>query len=382
MCKMTEKLYYADAYISEFSATVLNCSACDGGYDVILDRSAFFPEEGGQSSDNGYISDACVKHVFERDGVIHHITDSPVSGTVDCRIDFAERFEKMQLHTAEHILCGIIHKMFGLDNVGFHLGDDEVTFDISLPLTREQLDTVEDAACEAVFSNVRVETSFPTPEQLTSLEYRAKLDLSENVRLVKIGDIDTCACCAPHVAYTGEIGAIKLLHAERHRGGMRIWMTAGRRAVADYRNKFENVSKIGAMLSVPAEDTASALEKYMSDTENLKYQLAKARQIYVRTLASDVALTDGNALCLLEEVGIEELRMFVNYALSRVGGMLVAIAGYEGDYKYVIGSKNSDLSDEAKKINAALSGRGGGRGNMIQGSFKSSIVDIKEYFGV
>lgn len=383
MSEVTEKLYYSDAYISEFSASVISCNACDGGFDTVLDRTAFFPEEGGQSSDHGYIGTSKVLSVYESGGVVHHITDSALDGTqVLCKIDFDERFEKMQLHTAEHILCGIIHRMYGLDNVGFHLGDDEVTFDVSSPLTREQLDAVESAACEAVFANVRVETSFPTPQELSNMEYRAKLDLSENVRLVKIGDVDTCACCAPHVAYTGEIGAIKLLHAERHRGGMRIWMTAGRRAVHDYRDKFENVMRIGAMLSVPAKDTADALEKYMSDTEQLKYLLKETRRIYVKSLSSSVQLTAGNVLELIEGVGIEELRMYVNYALSRVGGMLVAISGDEGDYKYVIGSTTIDMSAEAKKINTALNGRGGGRGNMIQGSFAASITQIKEYFNV
>lgn len=383
MLELTRKLYYEDAYISEFSARVVSCRACDGGFDTVLDKTAFFPEEGGQASDRGYIGSARVSYVYERDGIVHHLTDSaPSDGEVLCRLDFDERFEKMQLHTAEHILCGIIHRMYGLDNVGFHLGDDEVTFDISSPLTREQLDAVEDAACEAVFANIKIETLFPTPEQLSEIEYRAKLDITEGIRLVRIGDVDTCACCAPHVARTGEIGAIKMLHAERHRGGMRIWMTAGRRAVADYRNKFENISRVGAMLSVPATDTADTLEKYMSDTDELKYLLKESRRIYVKSLASTVELTEGNVLELLFGVGIEELRMYVNYALSRVGGMLVAISGDEGDYKYVIGAKDMDLSAESKKINAALNGRGGGRGNMIQGSFSASIVDIKKYFGV
>ena len=381
MSRLTEKLYYEDAYISNFSATVLEIEKTDRGYLVVLDRTAFFPEEGGQSADTGYIGDARVIDVTEHGGVIYHLTATrPTAITVSCSLDFDERFEKMQLHSAEHILCGIIHKMFGLDNVGFHLGDDEVTFDISSPLTRDQLDAVESAACEAVFRNIRIETSFPTQDELSAIQYRSKLDILDNVRLVKIGDVDTCACCAPHVLYTGEIGAIKLLHAERHRGGMRIWMCAGRRAVLDYRNKFENISRVSALLSVPARDTADALERYIAETEKLKFLLKSARSKYAEALAAGVTPTDGNLVAYIEDGGVEELRSFVNSAIDKVGGVLVALCGTDGDYKYLIASRDRDLSSDVKEYNAALSGRGGGRGGAVQGSFAAPLSKIKAYF--
>ena len=141
---MTEKLYYQDAYIAEFSANVLSVNPLDSGYDVVLDKTAFFPDEGGQGSDTGRIGNAVVSQVFEEEGILHHITDvAPSLGENNCSLDFSIRFEKMQCHTAEHILCGIIHRLFGLDNVGFHLGADEVTFDVNGILTREQLNMVE-----------------------------------------------------------------------------------------------------------------------------------------------------------------------------------------------------------------------------------------------
>jgi len=154
---MTEKLYYKDAYIKEFEAEIVSLSPCEGGFDIVLDRTAFFPEEGGQSADTGFIGSSRVQHAYERDGVVHHITDSAPEGkTVSCVLDFSARFEKMQCHTAEHILCGIIHRLFGLDNVGFHLGDEEVTFDVNGVLDRAQLDKVEEIANNAVFSNWQI----------------------------------------------------------------------------------------------------------------------------------------------------------------------------------------------------------------------------------
>ena len=378
---MTEKLYYNDAYISSFFASVLQSEECEGGFDTVLDKTAFFPEEGGQSSDKGTIDCARVSHVYEKDGVVHHITDKRLSlGDVSCSIDFAERFDKMQCHTAEHILCGIIHRLFGLENVGFHIGDSEVTFDISAPLSRDELNRVEQMANEAVFANVKVETFFPTPDELPSLEYRSKLDLSENVRLVKIGEVDTCACCAPHVSRTGEIGMIKILETMKHRGGMRIWMVAGGRALSDYNRKYENIREISAALSVPQHETAEALGKYMHEAEQIKYELKCSRRAIAEARAESVRETDGNAVYYLSGCGMEELRSFAAIATGRIGGILVSLCGEEGNYKYIITSESVDLSSKIKEINSALSGRGGGKPNAVQGSFAASLADIRAYF--
>ena len=377
---MTVKLYYDDAYIKEFSAKVLSVTECDGGFDVVLDRTAFFPEEGGQSSDRGYIDSGFVSHVYEEGGVVHHITDkAPLGKDVTATLLFDERFEKMQQHTTEHILCGIIHKLFGFDNVGFHLGDGEVTFDVNGVMTREMLDEAERLANEAVFSNLDVTAYFPSAEELKNIDYRAKLELTENVRLVKIGDVDTCACCAPHVAKTGEIGLIKVLDFMKHRGGTRIWLAAGRRALSDYRNRYENVLKISSILCAPQGDVASALEKYVKDTEDIKRALKESRAALAENMAYSVPFTEGNRVVVLDGFSIDELRAFSNIAKEKVRGFLVALSGEGEEYKYVISSAE-EISQRIKEINAALKGKGGGRGNMAQGSFGVSLEKIEAYF--
>ena len=276
---MTQKIYYKDAYIKEFDAEIISVTPTeDGRFDVILSATAFFPEEGGQSSDSGFIGNTRVLHAFEENLTVHHITDShPGEGGVHCTLDYEERFDKMQCHTAEHILCGIIHRLFGLENVGFHLGKDEITFDVDGVLTREDLDRVEDLANEAVFANIPIETFFPTPDELPNITYRSKLELTENVRIVKIGDVDTCACCAPHVARTGEVGLIKILDFEKHRGGLRIRMVAGLRAVLDYRTKYANIKEISALLSEPQHTTAEALVRFSADFEETRGKLKASR---------------------------------------------------------------------------------------------------------
>ncbi len=379
----TTKLYYEDAYIKKFSAAVMSVIERGDKYAVILDKTAFFPEEGGQSSDKGTIGGISVVGVYEKDGIIEHITEKPLATgiTVECVIDFDERFEKMQLHTAEHIVSGVFHSLFGLENVGFHLGDDVVTLDINGVLSREELNRAEELANKAVFENIPVTVIYPTSEELVSLEYRSKLDITENVRIVNIGKYDSCACCAPHVAYTGEIGIIKLLDFMKHRGGTRITMLAGARALLDYREKYKNILAISAMLSIPQHETADGLSVYMKNTvqteQNLKSALLKIAELE----AEKTEKTDGNHVRLLHGVGIAEAREFVNIALKKIGGVLVALVGEDGAYQYIMASQNLDMREVLKNANAALSGKGGGKPPMMQGTFSASLSEIKAYFG-
>lgn len=379
---MTEKLYYKDAYLAEFSATVLACDAVDGGYRVVLDKTAFFPEEGGQYSDRGYIESTRVSGVREESGVIYHISDSPVTvgENVTCRIDFDERYEKMQCHTAEHILSGLIHTYFGLDNVGFHLGADYVTMDVSGVLERQDLDRIEDLANAVVFANVAVTSEFPTPDELPTMNYRAKLDLTENVRIVRIGEFDACACCAPHVARSGECGLIKILDFQKLRGGIRMFITAGRRALAYFRAMFTAAGEISQLLSVPKEEIADgvsklaeALAKERADFKTYRLSSAKAR-------AAAIEPTSGNLVLYFADLEGEELRVLASEAMSAVDGILVVLGGPDGAYKYVIASNSTDLRVASRDINAALGGRGGGSPTMIQGSFTADLDAIKSYF--
>ena len=377
---MTEKLFYKDSYISEFEAEVVSYLQVEDGFDLALSKTAFFPESGGQSSDSGYIGDSIVTYVYEKDEVIYHrVNKLPEGKHVSCKINFAERFDKMQQHTAEHILCGIIHRLYGYDNVGFHLGDDVVTFDINHPLTKEQIDLVEELANQAVFQNIKVETSFPAADKLEKMLYRSKLDFLDNVRIVKIGDVDSCACCAPHVNYTGEIGLIKCLDFMSHRGGVRITMCAGSRALRDYREKYRNIREISAMLCEPQSTTSDGLKKYMLDREKDRFELRTIKKAYAESLASAVS-AEKNYVIVLENLDMDDAREFANRSVLNVGGIVVALIGKENDYKYIMASRTKDLRSMSKDINQKLNGRGGGQPQMIQGSLFTTLEKIKEYF--
>ncbi len=379
---MTEKLYYNDAYIKEFSATALSSEKIGELYDTVLDKTAFFPEEGGQYADSGEISGVRVLDVKEKEGVIHHYTEKevPTGIPLACKIDFDERYEKMQCHTGEHILSGLFHSLFGLDNVGFHLGKCDVTMDVSKPLTKEELYRVERLANEIIYENVEVTTSFPTHEELLSLEYRSKLDLTENVRIVKIGEYDSCACCAPHVARTGEIGLIKILDCAKLRGGMRINITAGRRAMRTFSALYEAVAGISAALSVPKSDVEGEVGKLLSDRARLEAEFSQYKIKNMEAEADKLSPTDKNLVITFKEASFDELIAYSNVAIDKVSGILVLLSGEDGNYRYVISSKAKNLREISTDINKSLLGRGGGRPNMIQGTFAESLRNIEKYF--
>ena len=378
----TEKLYYKDAYIKEFDATVLSCEQTESYYDVVLDKTAFFPEAGGQTSDKGYIGNSRVIDAREIDSVIHHYVENAinVNDCVHCALDFEERHNKMRSHTAEHIVSGLFHSLYGIENTGFHLGSSDVTFDTSEVVTAEMLMRVERLANEAVCKNVPVTAYMPADSELESLEYRSKLDLKEDVRIVHIEGYDDCACCAPHVAYTGEIGMIKFLDAVKHKSGSRIRMLAGMDAYDYLSEVTSEAHRISVLLCAPMTEVADEVERLHSSKCELDRRYSELGRELAVSKAEALSPTEGNAVLLSPIADNDALRALVNAAAPKVGGVTLALFGEDGAYRYVLYTESSDFNDIVKKANAALDGKGGGRAPMAQGSYKASLLEIKKYF--
>ncbi|MBQ1260939.1 MAG: hypothetical protein IIX96_02910 [Clostridia bacterium] len=379
---MTDKLYYLNSYIKEFDATVLSIVKDGDNFGAVLDKTAFFPEGGGQTSDKGKIGDVDVLDVREVDGVIYHIINKAltVGESYHCVLDFEERLEKMQMHTAEHIVCGIIHTLYGFENVGFHLADGVVTFDVSGYLGRAELDRVEELANRAVWANLPISAAEYTPEELLGIKYRSKLDGDRGLRIVTIGDVDACACCAPHVKATGEVGAIKLLDFERHRSGTRIILVAGKAALFDYRAKYESVKKISAALCEPQQSVAEGVDKLLRGYGELERESKSFEAQIARFIGENIAPVSKTALYFVPDLSIAALRELANAAMAKTDGLIVALSGSERSYRYVIAQNSSDVSQTVKKANAALFGKGGGRGAMAQGSCFATEDEIRAYF--
>ena len=183
----TIRLFDQDSYMQKFDATVLSCEPEGDRFAITLDATAFFPEEGGQCADTGTLGNATVLDVQESEGVIIHYTDAPLTpgDIVHGQLDFPARYLRMQIHSGEHIVSGLMYRRYGFHNVGFHLGG-EITMDFDGELSREQLNKIEDAANRIIYENVPITAEYPSADVLRATEYRSKLDLTENVRLQKI----------------------------------------------------------------------------------------------------------------------------------------------------------------------------------------------------
>ena len=377
----TIRLFDKDSYLQSFDATVLSCIAKDDRYAVILDATAFFPEEGGQCADDGTLCEATVLDVQENNGVITHYLDKPLQvGTkVHGQLDFQARYLRMQIHSGEHIVSGLMHRKYGFHNVGFHLGS-EITMDFDGELTREQLNEIEDEANRIIYENVQITAEYPSKDILVATEYRSKLDLTENVRLVTIGEYDICACCAPHVSRTGEIGMIKLLDAVRYKGGMRIHFLAGSAALEHYRKVWTDVATLSALLSVPQSDVVDGLKKRDAEIEKRGTVISSLRKQLLDYKIAALQETQGNLCIFTDDPDMLALRLLVNAGVEKCTGICAAFTGNDTDgYKYIMGAQNADLRSLSKQINTALSGKGGGSAQMIQGSCSAKESDIRAY---
>lgn len=379
---MTEKIFYRDSHQKAFTATVISCEPSGKMFEVVLDRTAFFPEGGGQAADTGTLDNVRVTDVQERGESILHMTEKPlaVGSRVKGEIDWDKRFSRMQQHTGEHIVSGLIHSRFGYDNVGFHLNDEICTLDLSGALSKEELDEIEYAANEVIAANLPVEVSYPDKEQLAKMEYRSKIEIEGQVRIITIPDVDVCACCAPHMSYTGEIGLLKFIQAQNYKGGVRITMVCGFRALRDYRAKEASVKSIMRSLSAKEELIADAVERLKDECLELKGQLAQIQRKILKYRAGEVP-EDEAVVCLFEqELAGNGARELMNLILDRGAGICAVFTrDTKEGYRYVLGSRSQDVRELCRSLNAAFSGRGGGKPEMTQGSVSGVEEEIREF---
>ncbi len=409
---MTKKLFYKDSHLAEFEAEVVLCRPAErekgkkdqiparggsdqGIYEIELDRTAFFPEGGGQYADTGVLGEVRVLDVQESDGRIVHYTDAPLeSGTrVKGCIDWEERFMKMQQHTGEHIVSGLVHSRFGYNNVGFHLGSEDCTMDFNGEITPGELAEIEAEANRAVWKNLKVETVYPAENELAKMEYRSKIEIQGQVRIIVIPGYDRCACCAPHVERTGEIGLIKLTNVQRYKGGVRVTMLCGVRALADYAVKQEQAKEVSAMLCAKENETAEAVKHLKKECADLKYALGEKEKKLIACMAETIPAGDEPVCLFAEDMEGDSMRLLMNHVLDAGHGLCAVFhktgdaqkdsADKDGDarkagaYRYVIGSRQQDVRALVKEFNAAFEGRGGGKPEMVQGTANGKEEDIK-----
>ena len=381
MITPTIKIYENDSYIKEFTATVVSCEEKDGAYFLVLDKTAFFPEGGGQDADKGKIGEADVLDVQIKNDVIYHKVNKSFNDNeeVTCVLDWETRFSRMQNHTGEHIVSGVIHSLFGYNNVGFHMNDTLITLDVDGPLTEDDIKAVELKSNKAIYDNKKITAIYPTAEELPDYDYRSKLDITEGVRLIEIEDYDLCACCAPHVAMTGEIGIIKILSFIPYKKGTRIEMICGLLALNDYQNLHTSNKSVMNMLSAKRFEIAESVERIQSELSNSRAEIKK--------LMGEMASlkmekhTNGNSVCVfIDGVSYDELRNCSNELIEEFQYCYLFSNTDENNYIYVVSSKENNVRELVQNLNKAFNGKGGGRETYAQGKITAeSKEEIKNF---
>ena len=377
-----ERLYEADPYISEFDARVMACEQVKDQYRILLDRTAFFPEGGGQPGYRGMIGEALIKDTHEKDGMIWHYSDSRlnVGSEVHGKIDWDFRFSNMQNHAGEHIVSGLIHGKYGYDNVGFHMGSEAVTLDINGELTKEQVKEIEKEANAAIEANISIQVFIPEKRVLEQMEYRSKKELEGDVRIVEISGYDRCACCGTHPLRTGEIRLIKILSVQNYKGGVRIAMLAGNRALEDYMDKHESVVDISHLLSSKTGEITGAVERLLKEIGDLKYTMVQMKREIMEKKAEAQEIS-GKAVCVEEnEFKGNELREYANMLSKRAEKVLAVSGGTDSQRRYVLIDKTGGAKMLGQEIQKLFGGKGGGSPQMIQGTMSGNFEEIKGWF--
>ena len=378
----TEKLYYADPFLKEFTATVLDCRAGKNGYTVTLDRTAFYPEGGGQPADHGTLDGAAVTDVHEKNGVIFHNVDRAVEigKTVSGSIDWAQRFDHMQQHSGEHICSGLICGRYGCDNVGFHMGTDIVTIDFNADIPWEELLEIEGQANRYIQEDHPIDIQFHRGAELDAIDYRSKKPLEGDVRIVAFPGADCCACCGTHVLRSGQVGLVKFLSVQKFREGVRIELLCGQRALDYLSRTWEQAKIIGQHLSVKPVDAAAAVERLEGELSALKMRCAGLEDAVFAGIAAEQA-GKGNVLLFQPPMKPDSVRKLADAVSKACGGLAAVFAGEGSHYAYTLGrADGQDISAAVKALNGALHGRGGGRNGFAQGSVEAVQSAIEAFF--
>ena len=378
----TEKLYYTDPFLKEFTATVLSCEPDKTGFRVVLDRTAFYPEGGGQPADHGTLNSISVTDVHEKDGVIFHTCEKAVEigQTVTGSIDWVRRFDHMQQHSGEHILSGILCADYHCDNVGFHMGADTVTIDYNTDITWEQALDAERKANEVIWADRPVEITWPDKAALDALDYRSKKELTGPVRIVTFPAADCCACCGTHVLRAGQVGLVKVLSCQKFREGVRMEILCGQRALRYLGIVYDQDRAVAQRLSVKPVDTLTAVERLEEELTAAKSRIASLEEQVFFHIAAKTA-GKGDVVLFQPPMRADSVRRLADAAAHRCGGLAAVFAGEAEQFSYaLVRVDGADITPLIKELNKALNGRGGGRSGFAQGSIQAAREAIEKFF--
>ena len=377
----TRQFYYTHPYDTELEAKVLSCVPAKGGFLVTFDQNLFYPTGGGQPHDLGMAGEANVLDVNEKGDDILVLLDAPLTPgeKVLCKLDWPRRFMLMQQHSGEHLVSGVVHRRFGYDNVGFHMGHDTITIDFNGELTADDLKEVEAEVNRAVWKDLPTKIYCPSPEELKAIPYRSKKELEGEVRIVEFPGVDICACCGLHVRRTGEICLVKLLSVTGFHEGVRVELLCGSRALQCLSAAWEENHKVSAVLSARPEATGAAAERMAEDLKQTQYHCYQLENQLFARIAEEKA-GKGNVLHFEEGLNPDGVRRLCDALLHRCGGIAAVFSQKADGFFYALGTEAGDLRPLVKDLNRELRGRGGGKPGFAQGSVQAARKEITAFF--
>ena len=379
---MTEKLYEVDSYVQNFTAQVVSCTPVPGGFAVVLDRTAFFPEGGGQPCDTGRLGGARVLAVHTDGETITHTTDAPLTAgeTVDGCLDWPARLDAMQQHTGEHILSGALHRLFGAENVGFHIGSPYVRTGHKHPADAGTAGTGRGRGQRRRARGHRPYTAgCLTRRRWPRTDYRSKKELTGDVRLVEAGG-DCCACCGTHLTRTGEVGLIKIISFAHYKSGMRLAVACGQRAYDAVAGIWADTEAAGRLLSSPVGSLTPALERLQNGETALKARLA-ALQNTLAAACAEAAVPGTPAVLWVDGADGDGLRRVATAITAKTNAPCCTLGpGGQGLAYALAAAPGGDVRETCKALNAAYQGRGGGKPGFCQGSLaEGSFEQVKAF---
>ena len=371
---MTERLYYDDAYLTEFDARVAETRP-DGW--VALDRSAFYPTSGGQPYDTGVLEfedqSVAVIDVEVKDDVVWHRIDGVLKAgqRVHGRIDWARRFEHMQQHAADHMLAGAAWELYGGVTIGLHLGKEDSTIDMDLPggrthLTREEIDTLEALVNARVQADDPIRCWFPEPEALDRLPLRKRPTVSEHVRVVAMGDYEMVACGGTHPRTTGQIGPVKIISSAPARGKMRLCFVAGMRAVRYIQRAVRCAVEVSALVSADFDTAADALKREREAAQQVRRE--QNQRLTLAALEHLRATRQGDLYCGHVEYADHEVLQHAAVELIRDPKAVALLSCPRGEGRLLIFARGAQAAPDMAALLRSSGARGGGKPDMAQGS--------------
>lgn len=375
---MTEKLYYKDSFLGEFEATVQSCTENGGNFEIVLDKTAFFGEGGGQSADTGTLNGIEVIDVFEKDGEIVHLTKTAIKEqTLVCgKLDMNVRLRKMQNHTGEHMVSGTAYNLFGANNFGFHLGQGFFTCDLDVEFNGEQIKQIEDTVNMLILENHKVYATFYENQDSVDVEYRARVDFESQVRILTIEGCDSCACCAPHVECTAQVGIVKIIDSIKYKGGTRLTAVCGLDALNDYRMLCEQNGNIQQTLSAKRNQTADAVVRAAKERDDAKFECEKYKTLYLEMIVKQAQEKGEKTVLIEQSVDANALTAGIN-AFCGNG----AIFCKNGDaLSFAVRGDADKMNELIKEIKTVPASSGGGRDGFVRGRISLPYDNAKELF--